>query len=546
MPLLPAWLPHIGPRRLRLVSGLVLFTYVATHLDCHALANISLAATDWAFWFHGVVWADRPGQLILYAALATHLLLGIWALYHRPRLGWTAGEALQVTLGLSIPLMLATHMIDTRGAAWMFGTVKGYPEVLQVMWIARPSLGVIQALAVPVAWVHGCLGLYFWLRLRPFFTRWSPVLLAAATVLPVLALLGYFQGGQAVMERMQDPAWRAAHPLPSAAIGAQLDAVRDRTLLVFAGLVALALLARALRRLRELRGASVRIHYPGRSIRVPRGTSVLEASLIAGIGHAHVCGGRGRCSTCRIRVEPPATPPPDAPERAVLSRVRAEPDVRLACQFRPARDVTVVPMLSPHVSVQDLRQRGLAQRGEERFIVVMVVDMRNSTAMAEARMPFDAVFVIDRFVDAVGRAIQEAGGRPNQFTGDGVFALFGLACDPQEACRQAIRALAAIGRNVAALGERLGFGVGIHCGTAVVGEIGFGGGRLFTALGDPANVASRLESLCKKYSCEAVISNEVCSRSGLDLAALPSETAELAGRVGRLDVRLVARAAEMG
>ncbi len=539
-------LPHFGLRRLRLVSGSVLFTFVATHLACHALANISLAATDWAFWFHGVVWADRPGQIVLYAALLTHFLLGIWGVYQRPRLGWTIGGVLQVVLGLSIPLLLASHVIGTRGGAWMFGIVQGYPQVLTTLWIDRPDLGVIQFFAVLVAWVHGCLGLYFWLRLRPFFARWSAVLLACAVVLPVVSLLGYFQGGQAVMARNQDPAWRRAYPPADAAMTARSAAVRDGVLGGVGGLVLLALGGRGVRRWREWRGASVRMTYPGgRVVRVPRGLSVLEASVLAGIPHAHVCAGRGRCSTCRVRVigAAGALPPAGAAERAVLARVHAEADVRLACQVRPGGDVSVVPLLSPHISVQDLQRRVPVQRGEERFIVVMVVDMRASTAMAEARLPFDAVFVIDRFVDAVGRAVTAAGGRPNQFTGDGVFALFGLNGGPEEACRQAMGALAGIGQNIEALGERLGFGVGVHCGMAVVGEIAFDGRRIFTALGDPANVASRLEGLCKRFGCEAVVSDEVCVRSGLDVAGLPRETAELAGRVGRLEVRLIQRVA---
>ena len=169
-------------------------------------------------------------------------------------------------------------------------------------------------------------------------------------------------------------------------------------------------------------------------------------------------------------------------------------------------------------------------------------------------MPFDTVFVVDRFVDAVGRAIKAAGGRVNQFTGDGVFALFGLEVGVTEACRQAVMAVAGIGRNVAAMnaamaeqsggvaqGGAVRFGVGVHGGTAVVGEIGFDHSRIFTALGDPANVASRLETLSKRWGAEAVVSDEVW-RAGGGAEEARAEEAEMAGRVGRLAVRVVMRA----
>jgi len=152
-------------------------------------------------------------------------------------------------------------------------------------------------------------------------------------------------------------------------------------------------------------------------------------------------------------------------------------------------------------------------------MVAMIVDMRDSTRLAATRLPFDAVFVVDRFVTAVGTAVQESGGRISSFLGDGVMASFGLTCDPREACRQAIAALGAIGGRVAALnqvleaetGEGIRFGIGMHCGSVVVGDIGYGPIRVFTSLGDAPNIAARLESLCKEFGCEAIVSADVWS-----------------------------------
>jgi adenylate cyclase len=231
-------------------------------------------------------------------------------------------------------------------------------------------------------------------------------------------------------------------------------------------------------------------------------------------------------------------PPPSPVERAVLERVAAGPLVRLACQLRPQGDVCVVPLLPANWPEAALRRREWPLPGEERFIVVLMVDMRDSTRLAETRLPFDAVFVVDRFVTAAGAAVQAHGGRVSHFLGDGLMATFGLGCGARDACLQALAALVAIGRNVAALntvliaetGEAIRFGVGLHCGSAVVGEIGQGEIRVFTTLGDVVNVAARLEGLCKDFSCEAVISHDVCTVAGVDAGFLLEREALVRGR----------------
>jgi adenylate cyclase len=338
-----------------------------------------------------------------------------------------------------------------------------------------------------VAWIHGCIGVYLWLRLKRQFSRAMPLLLCAATILPLLALLGFFQAGRVAPALARDPAWRQAN-LAGWQVGtpvqnATLKTYRNWTLAAGAGLFGLVVLARGVRSWRERHGGSISISYPnGRSVRMPRGFSVLEASRAARVAHASICGGRGRCSTCRIHVIAGRVPvpPPSPGEQAVLRRVSAGPSARLACQLRPAGDIAVVPLLPPHRTVVGHSRGDQPRPGEERFVVAMVIDMRNSVRLAETRMAFDAVFIIDRFIAALDTAVAQAGGRASNFTGDGLVAAFGLACPPGQACRQAFAALVQVGRNVAALNQALLgempepilFGVGIHGSTAVVGEIG--------------------------------------------------------------------------
>jgi adenylate cyclase len=309
--------------------------------------------------------------------------------------------------------------------------------------------------------------------------------------------------------------------------------------------------------LAERRRGLVRLTYPdGAVARVPRGASVLEASRMAGIPHASVCGGRGRCSTCRVRLlgEPAHLPAPSAAERAVLDRIRAGAGVRLACQVRPTGDMAVAPLLPPRIGATELgRRREVAGFGEERFVAALFVDMRGSTRLAERRLPFDTVFVINRFLEAVGGGVAAAGGQPNQILGDGMMALFGVADEPEAAARQALEAVGRIAARIDALNAMLGgngeepirFGLGLHAGTAILGEIGDRehGRAVFTAIGDPVNVASRLQGLTKGLGCEALISAAVFEAAGVRPDLTAREFA-IEGRDGRLAAYPLDKASE--
>ena len=337
-------------RKLRLVTGLTLFTYVATHLLDHSLGNISIPVMEAGLTVQKWIWQGIIGTALLYLAMLTHYYLGLWAFYERRHFGWTPVEIVQLVLGLSIPFLLMNHLFATRISLAVYATEKGYAQELYSFWVGAPRMGVLQVTVLIVAWIHGCIGLYQWLRLKPMFRRWMPYLFCGAVLLPVLALLGFFQGGRTMLTLAQDQAWRAANlaawQVGTPAQNRQLVVWRDDSLRAAAALLAFVLSARLLRIWREWRGAAIRVTYPdGRSVRVPVGFTVLEASRSARFPHASICGGRGRCSTCRIRIIVGAAliPGPSEGELAVLQRVKVGPGVRLACQSRPSGNVTVVP-----------------------------------------------------------------------------------------------------------------------------------------------------------------------------------------------------------
>jgi adenylate cyclase len=394
--------------------------------------------------------------------------------------------------------------------------------------------------------------------MKPFYNRAAPYLLAVAVLIPTLAMLGLYQGGRSVMAEIDNDLaeWKAANLSPSQvgtpAEQATLDNIADDFLIGYLGLLGLVLLGKGVRALHERRGGMINLSYGnGRTVRVPKGLSVLEASLRNNVPHASVCGGRARCSTCRIRVIGDCTslPEPSQREAFVLNRVGAgsDPAIRLACQLRPETDLSFFQIFLPQITAASLRTSSPARIGEERYLVSMFVDMRGSTRLAEKRLPFDTVFIVNRFLGAVAQAVIECGGQPNQFVGDGQLALFGLATDPRTACRQALKAAAMIAANVDELNQFLAhdlrepirFGIGIHGGEVIIGDIGYRDHMVFTALGDAVNVAARLQDMTKSLACEAIVSEEVRVTAGLLAEDLPPQEVAIRGRAEPLIVRAV-------
>ena len=193
------FLRGIGVRQVRLVCGMVLFTYLISHFLNHALGNISLEALADGVYYHTLFWQFPPVAIIFYTSALLHSGLGIWALYQRRQFSWTAMEPLQLALGLSVPLLVAVHVIGVRLGQTLFAHEKLYPQELHAFWVSHPIKALQISSVLVIAWVHGCIGLYFWLRMKPWFKRAAPFLLAAAVLLPTLALLGFYQAGRTVV-----------------------------------------------------------------------------------------------------------------------------------------------------------------------------------------------------------------------------------------------------------------------------------------------------------------------------------------------------------
>lgn len=519
-------------RNLRWTTGLVLMAYAGLHLFNHAVGLVSLAAAEAVLAVLRGFWHSLPGSLLLYGAALVHGGLALSALWERRTLRMPFIEALRVVLGLSLPLVMAGHLAAMRWAYEVFALEGSYARIVRGLWSVEGASFQFGLMAA--AWTHGCLGLHLALRARPAYRRGFHLWFALAVLLPVMAAAGFLSMGR----ELQWNDLRSAAHLPTPVQGAAIDAAGNRFkrfyLLALAALLA-AWWAR--RRWAWRAGAAwITLQYPARALRVPRGWSVLEASRARGVAHLSVCGGRARCSTCRVRVEGPAAhlSPPGRDELRTLARVHAPEGVRLACQLRPSGDLQVTPLFSPLAEAPGSVPFG--RFGRERDVAVLFVDLRRWSGLSERQWPADLVYVLDRYFAIVGEAVRESGGLPNQFIGDSVMAIFGLDVDLPTACRQALRAAELIGQRMDAwaasfemqFGHRLDFGMGLHAGRTAIGEVGYLETTTFTAVGEVVNTASRLQDHAKTADARLVVSLFVAMQAGV---------AEKLGTVEQVTVR---------
>src|SRR6266699_4961000 len=123
-------------------------------------------------------------------------------------------------------------------------------------------------------------------------------------------------------------------------------------------------------------------HSSGRTVPMLPGATVLETLRENGITHASVCGGRARCTTCRVMVTRglAALPAPAVLEAKALARIEAPPGLRLACQIRPTADLTVMPLLPADATPAQCSVRG-GLECSELLITMVFVDLRGSNTL---------------------------------------------------------------------------------------------------------------------------------------------------------------------
>jgi adenylate cyclase len=543
-----SWNLNTWRSRLRLTSALVLLAFVICHLTAHSFLLISLERADSALDILMAPWRTPAGTAILVTAALVHYANALWSIYLRRTLRFSRWEWAQLALGLCIPVLLMSHVVSTRIAESALNVESYYSTVLVAQWVVFPWLSVVQPIAVLTVWTHACIGIHFWWRTKTWYPDLRVYFFGFALLLPALALAGYVTAGNQVVRLAKNPDY-VQQSLKDAKITDAAEAELGRFMRIGWSIhFALVLLPFGARSVRnwyyQRRRPPMLTHSSGRTVRVHPGATVLETLRENGIPHASVCGGRARCTTCRILVTKGLDRIPAATglEAKALARIGATPGMRLACQISPTQDIAVMPLLAADAGAVDGTVRG-GLEGSERLITVVFVDMRGSTTLGEAKLPYDVLFILNQFFHEMTKALVATNGHYSQFTGDGLMALYGLhAADPATGAADAVRGAREMLSRLDQLNQQLRgdlpeplrIGIGIHHSTAIVGAMGPPRSQIITAIGDCVNTCARLESLTKDYDGLVVISRPAAEAAGLDLTGHELHQAPLKGRMEQM------------
>ena len=531
--------------RLRLISALIMLAFVICHLTAHWFLLVSIDAAEPVLTVLMYPWRTGLGTGTLIAAFVVHYTNALWSIYIRRSLRLNRWELTQLGLGLCIPILLMVHVVGTRIAETTLGVSPSYNNVFIGQWLHRPWLAAVQMTALLAVWIHACIGIHYWLRTKRWYPTWRPALFIYGLLLPTLALAGYISGGNQVLRAADDDpdfvrtAAQEAHVTPQAA--QEADQIARIGFALSFGLTLLPFAARGVRELYyRRRKPPVLTHANGRGMPILPGATVLETLRANGIPHASVCGGRARCTTCRVLVTKglEQLPEPSGLEAKALARIGATPGMRLACQIRPTADIAVLPLMPADAGAADGSIRG-GLEGRERLITILFTDLRASTALAEGKLPYDVLFILNQFFYEMTQALVGSNGHYSQFTGDGLMALYGLdAADPKSGSADAVRGAQQMLERLDQLNYRLRgdlreplrIGIGIHFSEAIVGAMGPPRSQVITAIGDAVNTCARLESLTKEYRCAVVISRQAAEAAGLSLDGAELHEAPVKGR----------------
>lgn len=545
-----AW--PVRAAELRLWSGLILFGFATTHFINHAFGLVSLDMMQAGQDLRTSITRSTPGTAILIAAALVHFSLGV-AKFLMART-WRLGlrNIVQLVFGLLIPILLVRHVLGTRGVHEAFGIEDTYDYALWAMW---PNEALGQAVLMVLVWVHGCIGLHHWLSMKAWYRDTLWLWYGLAVLIPALSYAGFVTAGRASLLRATYQSPLTSDQYSSVQMALRI-AANSYYAILFAAIAVWALLL-----LRDRMSPKIAVSYAnGPTVSAPRGLSLLEISRLNRVPHASVCGGRARCSTCRVRVLQGAEnlPAPSDLEALVLRRIGSPVNVRLACQTRPTTDLTISTLLPADL---DPTQTTLIDKylwGVEQEVTILFCDMRGFTKMSEGRLSFDVVFILNQFLGSMAEAIEDQGGFVDKFMGDGIMAIFGMDAPAADGASRAIAAARVMGGVLDSLNQSLhddlkgplSMGIGLHTGPVILGRIGSAhraaSGARLTALGEAVNIASRLESKTKELGVQAAVSAHTMTVSGLmPDDAITRQLVEIRGLSQPIDIYAGKRAIDL-
>lgn len=474
------------------------------------------------------------------ALLALHLLLLVVKLATRRTFRIPGAQWLHLVSGLALPVLLLPFAVDLHLAAGVFGPRPAPMAPLAGYW-QGPGGPLVAALLV-LAWLHACIGIRARLRTLAAWPALLPWATGLAVLLPAFALAGFAASGIRVAA-LPDAVLADPGPLPAR--------LAREAVAAWLALLLLALLVNLLRRVLAQRHPVEISFAEGPKVTGRRGMTLLEIAQANDVPHVALCGGQGRCTTCRVVVERGADrlSPMTEDERALLASIAAPANSRLACQAHALGNVAVFRVYD----VKRGRARAHASTGIERQMVVLFLDMRGFTARVSGKLPYDVVYLLNRFFDAVIPAVTEHGGRIDKYLGDGFLAVFDLEGGVGPSCRAALEAVVAIDAALVRFNAQLAqerqpplrIGMGLHVGALVQGEIGAAGNAPVTIIGDTVNTAARLENMSKLLSAQALVSRAVLEAAGVTVPAVGWQQLDLRGVAGGVQALPLRSGAEL-
>ena len=180
---------------------------------------------------------------------------------------------------------------------------------------------------------------------------------------------------------------------------------------------------------------------------------------------------------------------------------------------------------------------GEALGGETREVTVLFCDIRSFTALSEKMEAAEVVQLLNKYFTALGKCITAHHGIINKYIGDAIMAIFGAPVRSENSARDAFLAALDMRRALIEVNKdfekenlpQLRFGIGIHTGPVFAGTIGAENRMEYTVIGDTVNTASRLESLCKTYSKDLLLSEAAAEKLDKDSLVFVDE-AEIRGK----------------
>ena len=537
--------------KLKLWTGMFLMFYCVTHYLNHSVGIFGLEAVEYIRNIFLFFWRNPVMNFFLPSVAVIHIYLSLSRVIRLASFrGFKRHEWFQLIAGILTVPALALHVSGTKIAHVFYGINDTYTFLSSS--IADYTDIVIFNLLMLLVWMHGYIGVKYWMKVNSKYQSYLNKMGMFFFLLPILSFVGVISMfRESNLNLLIDPKYKEKVFNSSNPENVDLDKLTEDTIMYFVipylFLIIILFTGRFIFFKIKRRNNSIQISYPeGIISKIFPGMSILEASLDAGIPHAHVCGGRGRCSTCRIRVDKglDQLEPPRQKERRVLRGIGAPENVRLACQAFPKIDLNVSPLLAHDANYKENASEQKYIHGSDREICIMFTDLRAFTKMSEKKLPYDVVFILNQYFKLMGEIIENHGGYLDKFIGDGTMALFGIEEGPKEGSRNAIMAASQMNVELKKLNERLihdlpfplKMGIGIHSGNVIFGKMGYKHAKNLTAVGDAVNTASRLESLTKEFKCQLIISKYTYELSDYQFNTIEEDSVKIVGRDEMLDV----------